>query len=45
MSKALTCVALMATLAVAGCASQAQFLAGKQAMAMQTAVRAVGNSR
>ena len=38
MSKSLTRVALMAALAVAGCASQAQFLDGRQAMAMQTAV-------
>jgi hypothetical protein len=38
MSKPFTGIALMATLAVAGCASQAQFLDGKQAMAMQTAV-------
>ena len=38
MSKPFTRVTLMATLAVAGCANQAQFLEGKQAMAMQTAV-------
>jgi hypothetical protein len=31
-------LALTATLAVAGCATQAQFLDSKQAMAMQTAV-------
>ena len=38
MSKPFTGITLMATLVVAGCASQAQFLEGKQAMAMQTAV-------
>ncbi len=38
MSNLFTRVALIATLALAGCASQAQFLEGKQAMAMQTAV-------
>jgi hypothetical protein len=38
MSKLFTHVALMAAVAAAGCASQAQFLEGKQAMAMQTAV-------
>ena len=38
MWKPFTRVALMDTLAVAGCANRAQFLDGKQAMAMQTAV-------
>jgi hypothetical protein len=36
--KLFTRIALMVTLALAGCASQAQFLEGKQAMAIQTAV-------
>jgi len=38
MTKALAGGALMAVLAAAGCATQAQFLDSKQAMAMQTAV-------
>ena len=38
MSKPFIPVALVAALAVAGCASQGQFLDSKQAMAMQTAV-------
>jgi hypothetical protein len=37
MSKQLGRLALMAALAVAGCASQAQFLDSKQSTAMQTA--------
>jgi len=38
MSRSITLLALGATLAVAGCASQSQFLASRQAMAVQTAV-------
>ena len=38
MAKPFIHVAFMAALAVAGCASQGQFLDSKQAMAMQTAV-------
>jgi hypothetical protein len=38
MPKSITPLLLVATLAAAGCVSQAQFLDGKQGMAMQTAV-------
>ena len=38
MSRCLTLLLAVVLLAGAGCASQAQFLDGKQAMAMQTAV-------
>jgi len=38
MSKSITPLLLVAALAAAGCVSQAQFLDGKQGMAMQTAV-------
>jgi len=36
MSKSITPLLLVAALAAAGCVSQAQFLDGKQGMAMQT---------
>jgi len=36
MPKSITPLLLVATLAAAGCVSQAQFLDGKQGMAMQT---------
>ena len=38
MPKSITPLLLVAALAAAGCVSQAQFLDGKQGMAMQTAV-------
>ena len=38
MSRLSTILVVGATLAVAGCASQSQFLASREAMAVQTAV-------